>query len=175
MFNFFSLRTHSTILDLHFQTEYNINNFLKRNTTCNEDSSMDMYVCQGEVVKERLEEFHASWSSLEIKQESGHANRARQIHEFVEEDFHVGRLIGRGGFADVIRVYSKSSIVNRAEGGNAESGQDFALKRLKSSTIENQTMRTVAASDFAMETTLLSHLDHVNIITLRFKVSRAET
>ena len=117
-------------------------NILKTNTMWDgEDSLSDMSVCPGEFAKERLEQFHESWVS-ESEQPDGDA---KQMHTFTEEDFHIGRFIGEGGFANVIRVFSKSSYRNHANGNNVESGQAFALKRLKDSVLANRTMLTIAA------------------------------
>lgn len=90
----------------------------------------------------------------------------KQIHTYIEDDFHFGRFLGEGSFADVTCVALKSSHWNRSQGCYAESGQSYALKRLKSNVVANRTMLTIAASDLAMETTLLSNLRHKNIISL---------
>jgi 23S rRNA U2552 (ribose-2'-O)-methylase RlmE/FtsJ len=52
------------------------------------------------------------------------------------------------------------------QGTHHEAGQGFALKRLKANVIGNDTLLKVAAADLAMETTVLSSLDHENIIKL---------
>ncbi|KAI2504896.1 protein tyrosine kinase [Fragilaria crotonensis] len=115
-----------------------------------------------EVVKERLDQFHDSWVS-EIDDEIG---RVRQIHSYIEDDFHIGRCIGEGTFSDVKCIFLKSSHWNSTLGCYAESGQAFALKRLKQNVIADQEMHVIAASDLAMEATILSNLNHENIITL---------
>lgn len=137
-------------------------NNLKTMTIWNEDSSSEMMVCPGEVAKERLEQFHESWGS-EIEEQSGDT---KQVYTFADEDFHFGRLIGEGSFGAVTHVFSKSSHWIRSKRCCAESGQAFALKRLKGSVVVNRTMLQIAASDLAMETALLSNLNHDNIITL---------
>jgi serine/threonine protein kinase len=127
-----------------------------------EDSSSDMKLCPEEVVKERLEQFHDSWSSA-MSQGNGDG---KQIHTYIEDDFHIGRCLGEGSFAHVSCVVLKSSHRNRPQGCYVESGQSYALKRLKSSVVANPTMLAIAASDLAMEATLLSNLRHKNIISL---------
>jgi serine/threonine protein kinase len=127
-----------------------------------EDSSSEIKFCPGEAVKERLEQFHDSWRS-EMSHDTGDG---KQIHTYFEDDFHIGRCLGEGSFADVKCVFLKSSQWNRSKGCYAESGQAYALKRLKSNVVANRTMLTIAASDLAMETTLLSNLCHKNIISL---------
>ena len=128
-----------------------------------EDSSADIKVLVGEVVKERLEQLHESWGPG-IEQDS---SDAKQIHTFTKDDFDIERSLGEGSFARVQLVFSKSSYLNRTKGCYIESGQAFALKRLKGSVTANQTMLTIAASDLAMETALLSNLNHDNIIELQ--------
>jgi serine/threonine protein kinase len=128
-----------------------------------EDSSSDVMFCPGEMVKLRLEQFHDSWVASEVAQETCHD---KQIQTFTADDFHVGRCLGEGSFADVNCVFLRSSRWDHSKGYYAECGQAYALKRLKSNVVANPTMLTIAASDLAMETTLLSNLCHKNIISL---------
>ena len=58
-----------------------------------------------QVVQDRLHQFHDSWVS-EIEDEIGHV---RQIHSYIEDDFHIGRCIGEGTFSDVKCIFLKSS------------------------------------------------------------------
>jgi serine/threonine protein kinase len=121
-----------------------------------------MRLCPDDVVKQRLEQFHDSWSG-----EMSTENRdGKQIHTYLEDDFHIGRCLGEGSFAHVSCVVLKSSQWNRSQGCYAESGQPYALKRLKCDVVENPSMLTIAASDLAMEATLLSNLRHKNVISL---------
>jgi serine/threonine protein kinase len=115
-----------------------------------------------EVVKERLDRFHDSW----VSDFGNEIDDVKQIHSYNEDDFHFGRIIGEGSFSDVLCVFLKSSNWNSAQGGYAESGQTFALKRLKRNVIADQAMHAIAASDLAIEATILSNLNHENIITL---------
>ncbi|KAI2493680.1 protein tyrosine kinase [Fragilaria crotonensis] len=128
-----------------------------------EDSSPVEMFCPGEVVKERLHQFHDAWVASEMAQERC---VGKQIQTYTEDDFHVGRCLGQGSFADVKCVFLKSSNWNHPSGCHVESDQAYALKRLKSNVVANRTMLTIAATDLAMETTLLSNLSHKNIISL---------
>ncbi len=113
----------------------------------------------GEFIEKRLDDFHESWQPNDDP-------RNYHLHTYDVEDFYFRRSIGQGGFSTVHCVFLKADGFNVATGKHHEAGQGFALKRLKANVIGNDTLLKVAAADLAMETTVLSSLDHENIIKL---------
>jgi serine/threonine protein kinase len=113
-----------------------------------------------EFVEKRLDDFHDSWQQpnddpLEIR-----------IHTYAVEDFYFRRSIGQGSFSTVHCVFLKADGFNVASRKYEEAGQGFALKRLKENVIGDDTTLKISAADLAIEATVLSSLNHENIIKL---------
>lgn len=122
--------------------------------------------CPGKVAEERLRLFQESWRGGATKTTSvSVTTHGQHLHRYDEDAFHYGRLLGKGSFSTAHRVHLRSDNRN-VRGYDEESGQAYALKRLQSRVYENKTRLKTAASDLALETAILSNLDHENIITL---------
>jgi len=98
--------------------------------------------------------------------ESG-TNLKRQDTALVEwSDVKLGPLLGQGSFASVYQV----SLVNGSTKNNKVQKQEYyALKCLKPSIVEDDCRKSVllnGATDLALESKLLQHLSHDNIIRL---------
>ena len=125
-----------------------------------EDHLTDESLCSaGEFVEKRLDDFHESWQPNEDS-----SNNC--LHTYDVEDFYFRRSIGQGSFSTVHCVFLKADRLNVDTGNHQEAGQGFALKRLRPNVIDNDDLLKVAAADLAIETTVLSKLNHKNIITL---------
>jgi serine/threonine protein kinase len=128
--------------------------------------------CPGKAAEERLRLFHKSWSNVDNV--SGQ-NAAQDLHRYdAKNAFHFGRVIGKGGYSTVYRVFLRSSDQNdqcdhggtNNKAGYADSDQAFALKRLQPRIIKNPKLLVTASSDLALEAAILSNLSHENIIKL---------
>jgi len=124
-----------------------------------EESMCTICSTAGEFVEKRLDDFHESWHPNED-------SRTYRRHTYDVEDFYFRRSIGQGSFSTVHCVFLKADRLNIANGKKQEAGQGFALKRLKANVIGDDTLLKVSAADLALETTVLSRLNHENIIQL---------
>jgi serine/threonine protein kinase len=132
--------------------------------------------CPGEAAEERLILFHESWSGdgaggEAIRRTSSSslllAQNRKDLNRYGEDDFHYGRMIGKGSFSTAHCVYLRSSNRNLRRGGHKEeSGQAYALKKLQPRVYKENTLLKTAVSDIALEAAILSNLKHENIITL---------
>jgi serine/threonine protein kinase len=126
----------------------------------NEGSMTEESLCSaGDFVEKRLDDFNESWQPNEDPINC-------VLHTYNVEDFYFRRSIGQGCFSTVHCVFLKSDGFNVATGKHEEAGQGYALKRLKANVIGDDNLLKVAASDLAIETMVLSNLNHENIITL---------
>ena len=125
-----------------------------------ENLTEESFCSAGEFVEKRLDEFHDSW------QKPNKEPLKIRIHTYADEDFYFRRLIGQGSFSTVHCVFLKEDGFNVASGKYEEAGQGFALKRLRENVIDKDISLKISAADLAIEATVLSSLNHENIIQL---------
>lgn len=115
-------------------------------------------VCPGRAAAHRLRQFERSWTSSSITSASG---TRHPILKLSIDDLHISHILGHGAFSTVRQAYIRNTTT-----GHFDSERVFAVKRLKPHVIANEHSLKVAASDFALETKILSSLKHENIIKL---------
>jgi len=123
-----------------------------------EEESSSEIICPGTAAERRLRQFEDAWdpSTPLLREGTSDPNDARRsVLAFCEADFHIGKLIGRGSFSTVHRVFLIEELDHA-----------FALKRLKKCVVDDPTISKTAAADLAVETSILTNLKHQNIITL---------
>lgn len=105
-------------------------------------------------IAEKIERFQVSWQKEDGKDVVLLSDN-NSVQEMKEKDIHAMRLLGRGAFSEVRQACL-----------SCDPDQMFAIKRLSSSILADPKSLQVCATDFAMETAILSHLNHENIIHL---------
>jgi serine/threonine protein kinase len=115
-------------------------------------------VCPGKAAARRLRQFERAWTSSSITSSTG---RRHPIVKLTIDDLHIARILGHGSFSTVRQVYIRNTTT-----GHFDSERAFAVKQLKAHVIADEYALKVAASDLALETKILSSLEHANIIRL---------
>jgi len=107
-------------------------------------------------VSEKIENCQVSWRESENSESCESPSPfLEDTPKIPEKDIQVMKLLGRGAFSDV-RLGCMSD----------DPDQMFAIKRLTSSVLADPKALQICTNDLAMETAILSNLDHENIIHL---------
>lgn len=114
------------------------------------DGQENLKICNEFSSSERIKIFQSSWESESFEQ-----CQINNINRFHENDLYVMKLMGRGAFSDVHRACMRE-----------DSDIVFAIKRLNTSVMADQNQFQICVTDFALETAILSTLNHENIIPL---------
>ena len=122
-----------------------------------DESSTELHTA--EFVEKRLADFCSAW-------ETNHGALNTLIPKYDVDDFCFQGRIGQGNFSSVYSVSLKQSS-SRKDNSSKHTEQGYALKRLRESFTPREVLFKVAAADIAIETTILSHLNHENIVALR--------
>lgn len=112
--------------------------------------------------EKRLKQFEQQWAPRKTI-----TDNATSAALFDDEDFHDGKILGQGSFSTVHIVSLRDGAAEKAGCFKHDiSHHTYALKRLKPSVLADPTLSGIAASDLALEATILMNLQHENIIQL---------
>lgn len=114
----------------------------------------------GNAAATRLKRFEQQWARKTIA-----SNVTTAL--FDDEDFHDGKILGQGSFSTVYAISLRDGAAEKAGCFKREiSDHTYAMKRLKPSVLADPTSSEIAASDLALEATILMNLRNENIIQL---------
>lgn len=88
--------------------------------------------------------------------ESSAGTRVRQIEQ---SDIQIGNLLGKGGFSNVNEVVLKSK-------DGTSDDRVYAIKYLRNSVMRRRESLKIGAADLVVESKILSHVSHPNIVSL---------